>query len=628
MGTLDVHSQLPDHFGKYTVVGHLATGGMAEVYLARAAGLQGFEKLVVLKRVRPDLSTAENTESFLAEARLVATLEHPNIAHVHEIGLVNGSYFFVMEYVSGGDLRQLMQRAVESGRRVDLADAINIIIQVCEALHYAHEKNDLDGRPLKIIHRDVSPSNVLLSHDGAVKVCDFGIAKATNRTTETKGGMLKGKYAYMSPEQCRGRPLDRRSDVFSIGILLYELTTLQQLFTADSEFDLLCKIVELPIPSPADSVAAYPGELERIVMRALAKDREDRYPTAQALQLDLEEFAREHKLALSSVSVARLMADLFERKEPAFLKPRPDLSARALAPAFFAEGSDDHDSATPVREPGRRSVSAEPTGPSAKIARRRASIWPLGLAVVSGLAAGGVTLAGDTIKAAADKAAAAAFEGDAQRLATVIDAAARAVRLRAESIATAPVLRAAIETDAATMRDLAKTEYLFSPSKKETIEVFQATKPSPTSVLRVPETAPPVRLPSGHEAELAVAAGELVLVDAALVSGYTSKVGGKVAIRTAIDLSETKHLLAEHAVEAALVGPTSRFELLPERDVPVGTSRTLVVHRSAMGAWSLVAAPALSVGPSWVAPARFFCLAFAGLLALVYGFLRFRARRA
>ncbi|HSR96566.1 MAG TPA: serine/threonine-protein kinase, partial [Kofleriaceae bacterium] len=279
-------SKLPDRFGNYTILQHLATGGMAEVYLARQSGLEGFEKTVVIKRVRPELmSDRDITGSFLDEARLVATLQHPNIAQVTEIGLVNNTYFLVMEHVDGADLRELMYRAVELRQRVAISDAIYILIQACVALHYAHEKRGPDGARLDIIHRDVTPSNVLLSHDGTVKVCDFGIAKATNRTTETVRGALKGKYAYMSPEQCKCTAIDRRSDIFALGILLYELSTLTRPFTADSDFELLRTIIETPPPPPSSRVPNYPLDLERIVLRALAKDPDARYPTAQSMQL-------------------------------------------------------------------------------------------------------------------------------------------------------------------------------------------------------------------------------------------------------------------------------------------------------------------------------------------------------
>lgn len=623
-------TQLPSQFGKYSIVDHLATGGMAEVYLARAGGLQGFEKLVVLKRVRPDVSTAETTESFLDEARLVATLEHPNIAHVHEIGVVNGSYFFVMEYVAGGDLRQLMQRAAEAGRRLRLADALYIIVQVCEALHYAHEKLDSDGKPLKIVHRDVSPSNVLLSHDGAVKVCDFGVAKATSRVHETKGGALKGKYAYMSPEQCRGRVLDRRSDVFSIGILLYELTTLQQLFTAESEFDLMREIIEAPVRPPSEVVVDYPPDLERIVMRALAKEREQRYSSAQALQLDLEEFAREHKLALSSVSVTKLMAELFDRKPT----PKARIEPGDTPPTFFALGSDAHDSySVELNVPADQPKPAPPGRIlTVRAAPRRAPGWLLALAGIAGLAAGGVSIAGNAIKAAADREAAAVLDSDAMRLTSAIDSAVRSAQLRAEGIATAPMVRAAIVTDAATMKDLAATEYVFSVANGEAIEIFQLAGAEPhtvTSVLRLPESASPIGLPAGRDAEVAILNGNLTLVQAAPIAGYSAKVSGKVAIRTVVDLSTPKHVLEGHAVAAELAGPASGvIELVAKRGVSSSAKRTIEVHRSGGAIFSLIATPLEGSAPAWEALARLGCLAIAALFVLVYGLALLRARRA
>src|SRR3954454_5679842 len=205
MGATDSRSSfqalLPEQFGRYSLLGHLATGGMAEVWLARQVGMQGFEKIVVIKRARPELTDHGTTRLFLEEARLVATLEHPNIAQVYEIGIVNGSYFFVMEYVDGADLRRLIEAAIAKRHPIALADAVYIISHVCAALHYAHVKHDLEGNPLHIIHRDVSPSNVLLSRDGGIKVCDFGVAKAHRRTAEdTQSGVVKGKFSYMSPE--------------------------------------------------------------------------------------------------------------------------------------------------------------------------------------------------------------------------------------------------------------------------------------------------------------------------------------------------------------------------------------------------------------------------------------------
>jgi serine/threonine protein kinase len=311
-------STLPTQFDRYSILGHLATGGMAEVYLAHQAGVRGFEKLVVIKRIRPELlAEAGAVEAFLDEARLVATLEHPHIVQVLEVGFVAGSPFFVMEHVDGVDLRQLLEASLGAGVPLSLANALYIAIDVCAALHYAHERRDADDAPLGIIHRDVSPSNVLISHEGGVKICDFGIAKAATRSEVTQAGVVKGKFSYMSPEQCTNAPLDRRSDVFALGILLYELTTRTHLFTGANDYEVMRQIVDGPIPRPSTRVPGYPPELEAIVMRALAQHPADRYPTARALQSDLEELARERKLAMSSTHLASLMSRLFPATAPA-----------------------------------------------------------------------------------------------------------------------------------------------------------------------------------------------------------------------------------------------------------------------------------------------------------------------
>jgi serine/threonine protein kinase len=298
--------------GKYEIVRKLAYGGMAEIALARATGIEGFEKLVVLKRILPQYAENERyIGMFLDEARLAATLEHPNIAHVYDIGRDQGSYFFAMEYVQGQDVRHILKACKKSGQPLPLEQAIHIVLGVAAGLHHAHDKIGPDGRPLSIVHRDVSPSNVLVTYDGAVKLVDFGIAKARSRQTETRAGTLKGKIAYMSPEQCRGEPLDRRSDVFSIGILLYELTTGTRPFRGETEFAVLNQIATKDVVPPSSCMATYPRGLENIVLRALQRDRDMRYGTAQELQIALEHFAREQRLAISAVALARTMRELF-----------------------------------------------------------------------------------------------------------------------------------------------------------------------------------------------------------------------------------------------------------------------------------------------------------------------------
>jgi serine/threonine protein kinase len=298
--------------GSYELLRRLASGGMAELYLARSRGIEGFEKVVVLKRILPQYAQNRDFVSmFLDEARLSATLQHPNIAQVHDIGQWHGSYFFTMEYIHGQDIRGVLQAAARRHQRIPLAQALTMIAGASAGLHAAHEKRSLDGRPLKIVHRDVSPSNVLVSYDGAVKVVDFGVAKAAQRQTETRTGTLKGKIAYMSPEQCLGKPLDRRSDIFSIGILLYELTTGRRLFKGEAEFGVMQRIVSEDVTPPSHLVASYPPDLEKIVIKALRRDRDERYATAQDLQLDIEHFAGSHRLTLSQVMLARFMQTLF-----------------------------------------------------------------------------------------------------------------------------------------------------------------------------------------------------------------------------------------------------------------------------------------------------------------------------
>jgi eukaryotic-like serine/threonine-protein kinase len=296
--------------GRYTLLRSLGAGGMAELFLARADGIEGFAKLVALKRILPHKATNERfVRMLLNEARLVAGLDHPNIAQVHDIGLEHGGYFFAMEYVHGQDLAHVLHRAPH--HKLHLENALHIAIGVCAGLHCAHIARDATGRPLDIVHRDVSPSNVLVSYQGAVKLVDFGVAKAATLVSETREGVIKGKHGYMSPEQCLGDPLDRRSDVFAVGILLWEMTVGRRLYMFKGELASLQRIVYADAPRPSKLDPQYPEQLEHIVMRALARDPRQRYQSAEQLQIDLEQFALDHRLAVSAVSMAIEMRTLF-----------------------------------------------------------------------------------------------------------------------------------------------------------------------------------------------------------------------------------------------------------------------------------------------------------------------------
>ena len=301
-----------ERIGHYTILRRLAAGGMAEIFLARAVGIAGFEKLVIVKRMLPKLlHDAELVALFLHEARLAALLQHSNVVQVFDVGVVEDSYFFAMEFVHGQDARHILKAAAQRRVDVPLDVALTIIRDVCAGLHYAHEKLGQDGKPLGIIHRDVSPSNILVSYDGGVKLVDFGIAKARNRTIQTGYGKVRGKVSYMSPEQWQSRPLDRRSDLFSLGICLYELTTTSRLFRGSKEFAVMRKVMEEPVPSPCTVRPDYPPALAAIVQKALARDRELRYASAEQVQMDIETFAVQNGLTLSAVRVARFLETLF-----------------------------------------------------------------------------------------------------------------------------------------------------------------------------------------------------------------------------------------------------------------------------------------------------------------------------
>jgi serine/threonine protein kinase len=285
---------------------------MGEIYLGRAVGIEGFERLVALKRLLPSLaSDPEAVELFLAEARLTAALHHPNIVHVYEVGESDQNYFFAMEYVHGQNLRSVLRTAKEHGRGLTIAHALAIVRGVAAALHCAHEAKDSAGRPLFPVHRDVSPANVMLTYDGAVKVVDFGIAKAAAREKRTRPGSVRGTVSYMSPEQCRGEDLDRRSDVFSLGVILFELTTGTRLFRGAADASVAEQLSAREVIAPSARLPGYPPALERIVKKALDPERAARHATAQELELDIEEFARDNRVALSSVGLSSFMRDLF-----------------------------------------------------------------------------------------------------------------------------------------------------------------------------------------------------------------------------------------------------------------------------------------------------------------------------
>ncbi len=302
---------------------------MAELYLATPVAPAHSPPVVVLKRVLPAFSSSSNfARMFAREARLASMLRHPNIVEVHGTdGLSAQDCFFTMEYVHGVDLGVLLDAVRNRGGTIPLAHALTIAVAMCGGLHHAHDATGPDGTPLGIVHRDVSPSNVLLGFDGSIKVTDFGVAKALAMTRLTEEGTRKGKLSYMSPEQAMGETVDRRADVFAIATVLYELTTMERLFGGDNDLAVMYNILHRERPSPRQSNPGYPAALEAIVLQAVARELDERYPTAAALGADLEGFAADVGLELSPTALAAFVAQTV----PARVHPLEDPTFRTSA---------------------------------------------------------------------------------------------------------------------------------------------------------------------------------------------------------------------------------------------------------------------------------------------------------
>ncbi len=305
----------PIQFGKYLLLDRIASGGMAELFLAKQTGLKGFEKAVAIKRILPTLTRdPEFVSMFINEAKLAALLSHQNIAQIFDLGTTEGFYYIAMEYIMGKDLRSVAQKSQQRSLPLPVGHALLIISRLCNALDYAHRKKDLQGRELHLVHRDVSPQNVLLSYEGEIKLVDFGIAKAATQTSETRTGTLKGKLAYMSPEQATGKPLDHRSDIFSLGIVLHELVTGQRLFTGDNEFAIIEQVRQAQITPPSKINPDLPPEVDELVMTALTKEPAERFQFASEMEIAIERLIVSMGYAFSSLSLANHMHALFEQE--------------------------------------------------------------------------------------------------------------------------------------------------------------------------------------------------------------------------------------------------------------------------------------------------------------------------
>ena len=302
----------PVTFGKYTLLERIAVGGMAEVFLAVQSGLQGFEKHLAIKRIRPHLCGEESfLNMFLDEAKLAAQLQHPNVVQIFDLGRIGDAYFIAMEYISGRDMSRVVPRAERLGIMFPIEYALSVAASVLDGLSYAHQKTDAMGDALNIVHRDITPENIMVGWNGNVKILDFGIAKAANQSDQTRAGEIKGKLSYMSPEQAMGKTLDARSDVFSLGVVLYEWITGYRMFTGENEMAILKSIIEGKIYPPSYFREEVPEDLEVILMRALAKDRDERYQSARDMQFDILHFLARQEFIPSNAHTANFMKQMF-----------------------------------------------------------------------------------------------------------------------------------------------------------------------------------------------------------------------------------------------------------------------------------------------------------------------------
>ena len=312
---LDDAEQTPpgkNRVGRYDLLSELGSGGMATVYLARLQGEAGFERLVAVKQIHEHMvKEAKFRIMFLDEARIAARLQHPNVIQVTDFGVEKNVPYLVMEYVNGENFASVLRACWKRGKPFPIPVAVRIVANACEGLHHAHELKTSDGTHLELVHRDVSPHNVMISYEGVVKLTDFGIAKAVDRIGLSRSGSLKGKITYMSPEQVLAQPLDRRSDVFALGTILFEATLGRRLFRAESEFETLQRIISAQVPFPTSIEPGYPAALEKVIMRALAANPDDRYENAREMQKELEQFLAKTGKPVGTVEISEVMESLF-----------------------------------------------------------------------------------------------------------------------------------------------------------------------------------------------------------------------------------------------------------------------------------------------------------------------------
>jgi serine/threonine-protein kinase len=323
--------------GHYQLIDLLGVGGMAEVFRARTSGPGGFERTVVVKRILPaNAADPEFVRMFMAEAKILGMLHHPNVVQAYDFGEIDDTLFLVLEYVDGPSLARVMRARRTLGHKIPPAIAAHFAHELCRALDHVHTLGGADGEPLRIVHRDVTPSNVVLTATGGLKLLDFGVAKFGGAEVNTQNGTIKGKPAYLAPEAIKGLPFDHRLDIFAVGVLLHEMLTLNLLFGSDNDLITLHKVMELPIPRPSEHNPEVPPALDAIVMRALARDPDARYATAAEMASDLNAFVVASQLHSDDVvafvrDIQTHLAATTRPSQPAAARISPNVATAATA---------------------------------------------------------------------------------------------------------------------------------------------------------------------------------------------------------------------------------------------------------------------------------------------------------
>jgi serine/threonine protein kinase len=305
---------MKENFGKYTLLDRIAVGGMAEVFRAKLTGEKGFEKLIVVKKMLPQMAEdPEMVSYFIDEAKLAALLQHENIIHVYDFGETEGSYFIAMEYLFGKDLKSVFSKSSQINSPISLENSLLIASKICEGLEYAHNLKDLHGASIDIVHRDISPQNIFITYDGKVKIIDFGIAKTTTQTSKTQVGIIKGKVAYMSPEQAEGKSIDRRSDIFAAGIIFYEMITGQEMYSGDT-MEVFNKAINAKYKLPEDIAPGLPSKIYNILHSALNININERYQSCREMMADIENCLYEVGNRPNTRILEKYITSLFENE--------------------------------------------------------------------------------------------------------------------------------------------------------------------------------------------------------------------------------------------------------------------------------------------------------------------------